>query len=143
MRAVVQRVTEAAVEVDGVTVARITPDAQGLLILLGVGHDDDTSVAATLAGKVWRLRILDGERSASDVAAPILVVSQFTLLGDARRSRRPSWSAAAPRPVAEPLVDAFADALRDLGAEVATGHFGAHMRVSSVNDGPVTVLMEM
>lgn len=142
MRAVVQRVTEATVEVDGVIVARISPDGQGLLILLGVGHDDDASVAATLAAKIWRLRILDGERSASDVGAPVLVVSQFTLLGDTRRSRRPSWSAAAPRPVAEPLVDAFAAALRDLGAEVETGHFGAHMRVASVNDGPVTILME-
>jgi len=143
VRAVVQRVTEAAVEVDGRVVARISPATQGLLILLGVGHEDDATLAATLATKIWRMRILDGERSASDIGAPVLVVSQFTLLGDARKSRRPSWSAAAPRPVAEPLVDAFADALRDLGAEVATGHFGAHMRVSSVNDGPITVLMEM
>ncbi|MFD1814767.1 D-aminoacyl-tRNA deacylase [Rhodococcus gannanensis] len=142
MRAVVQRVTQAAVEVDGEVVARITPDSQGLLVLLGVGHEDDAAGAAALAGRIWRMRILDGERSASDIGAPVLVVSQFTLLGDARRSRRPSWSAAAPRPVAEPLVDAFAEALRDLGAEVATGHFGAHMRVSSVNDGPVTILME-
>ncbi|EME21292.1 D-aminoacyl-tRNA deacylase [Rhodococcus triatomae] len=143
MRAVVQRVTEATVEVDGEIVARISPESQGLLILLGVGHEDDATVAATLAGKIWRMRILDDERSACDIGAPILVVSQFTLLGDARKSRRPSWSAAAPRPVAEPLVDAFADALRDLGADVATGHFGAHMRVASVNDGPVTVLMEL
>jgi D-tyrosyl-tRNA(Tyr) deacylase len=142
VRAVVQRVTEAAVEVDDRIVARITPEGQGLLVLLGVGHQDDESVAATLARKIWRLRILDGELSASDVAAPILVVSQFTLLGDARKSRRPSWSAAAPRPVAEPLVDAFADAMRALGAEVQTGHFGAHMKVASVNDGPVTVVME-
>ncbi|MGW4478770.1 D-aminoacyl-tRNA deacylase [Rhodococcus triatomae] len=143
MRAVVQRVTEATVEVDGEIVARISPQSQGLLILLGVGHEDDATVAAALAGKIWRMRILDDERSASDIGAPILVVSQFTLLGDARKSRRPSWSDAAPRPVAEPLVDAFADALRDLGADVATGHFGAHMRVASVNDGPVTVLMEL
>ncbi|MFD4264425.1 D-aminoacyl-tRNA deacylase [Rhodococcus sp. NPDC058481] len=142
MRAVVQRVTEAAVEVDGRTVARIAPDGQGLLILLGVGHGDDQAVADALAAKVWKLRILDHERSASDVAAPILVVSQFTLLADTRKSRRPSWSAAAPRAVAEPLVDAFADALRGLGADVETGHFGAHMRVSSVNDGPVTLLLE-
>ncbi|MFD4183619.1 D-aminoacyl-tRNA deacylase [Rhodococcus sp. NPDC058514] len=142
MRAVVQRVTEAAVEVDGRTVARIAPDGQGLLILLGVGHGDDQAVADALAAKVWKLRILDHERSASDVAAPILVVSQFTLLADTRKSRRPSWSAAAPRAVAEPLVDAFADALRGLGADVETGHFGAPMRVSSVNDGPVTLLLE-
>ncbi|MFG1782154.1 D-aminoacyl-tRNA deacylase [Rhodococcus oryzae] len=142
MRAVVQRVTKAAVEVDGHTVACIAPDGQGLLVLLGVGHGDDQSVAGALAAKVWKLRILDEERSASDIGAPILVVSQFTLLADTRKSRRPSWSAAAPRAVAEPLVDAFADALRGLGADVQTGHFGAHMRVSSVNDGPVTLLLE-
>ncbi|MGW0177624.1 D-aminoacyl-tRNA deacylase [Rhodococcus sp. NPDC003322] len=142
MRAVVQRVTEASVEVDGTIVARITPDGQGLLVLLGVGHDDTETTAATFAAKIWKLRILDDEKSASDVDAPVLVVSQFTLLGDARKSRRPSWSAAAPRPVAEPLVDAFAAALRDFGATVETGHFGAHMRVSSVNDGPVTLIME-
>ncbi|WP_072750008.1 D-aminoacyl-tRNA deacylase [Rhodococcus maanshanensis] len=142
MRAVVQRVTEAAVEVDGHTVARIDPAGQGLLVLLGVGHGDDSAVADALAAKVWKLRILDDERSASDIGAPILVVSQFTLLADTRKSRRPSWSAAAPRAVAEPLVDAFADALRGLGAQVETGHFGAHMRVSSVNDGPVTLLLE-
>ena len=142
MRAVVQRVTEAAVEVDGHTVASIDPDGQGLLVLLGVGHGDDPAVADALAAKVWKLRILDDERSASDIGAPILVVSQFTLLADTRKSRRPSWSAAAPRAVAEPLVDAFAEALRGLGADVQTGHFGAHMRVSSVNDGPVTLLLE-
>lgn len=143
VRAVVQRVTSASVEVDGRIVARIDPEPQGLLVLLGVGHDDTHDTARALAAKIWRMRILDDERSASDVDAPVLVVSQFTLLGDARRSRRPSWSAAAPRPVAEPLVDAVADALRNLGATVATGHFGAHMRVASVNDGPVTVLMEL
>lgn len=142
MRAVVQRVTSASVEVDGQIVATIDPDTQGLLVLLGVGHGDDPAAAAALAAKVWKLRILDGERSASDVAAPILVVSQFTLLADTRKSRRPSWSAAAPRAVAEPLVDAFADALRGLGADVATGPFGAHMKVASVNDGPVTLLLE-
>lgn len=142
MRAVVQRVTSASVEVDGQIVAKIDPDTQGLLVLLGVGHDDHSAAAAALAAKVWKLRILDGERSASDVAAPILVVSQFTLLADTRKSRRPSWSAAAPRAVAEPLVDAFSEALRALGADVSTGHFGAHMRVASVNDGPVTLLLE-
>lgn len=142
MRAVVQRVTEASVEVNGQIVARIAPIGQGLLVLLGVGHDDTEQAAATLATKIWKLRILDGEKSASDVDAPILVVSQFTLLGDTRKSRRPSWSAAAPRPVAEPLVDAFAESLRELGATTSTGHFGAHMRVASVNDGPVTLVME-
>ena len=94
MRAVVQRVTEASVEVDGRIVARISPDGQGLLILLGIGHDDTAATAAALAAKIWKLRILDGEKSASDVDAPVLVVSQFTLLGDTRKSRRPSWSAA-------------------------------------------------
>ena len=142
MRAVVQRVTEASVEVNGQIVAHIAPDGQGLLVLLGVGHDDTADTASALASKVWRLRILDGEKSASDVGAPVLVVSQFTLLGDTRKSRRPSWAAAAPKPVAEPLVDAFADALRRLGATTSTGHFGAHMQVASVNDGPVTLLLE-
>ncbi|TQF68847.1 D-tyrosyl-tRNA(Tyr) deacylase [Rhodococcus spelaei] len=147
MRAVVQRVTSASVEIDEKVVARIDPVGHGLLVLLGVGHDDDPATAAALAAKVWKLRILDdaergGERSAADLDAPILVVSQFTLLADTRKSRRPSWSAAAPRAAAEPLVDAFADALRGLGATVETGHFGAHMRVSSVNDGPVTLLLE-
>lgn len=144
MRALVQRVTTAAVTVDGAEVARLSPadGGHGLVVLVGVGHDDDTARAATLARKVWTLRILDEERSASDVAAPILVVSQFTLMADTRRSRRPSWSAAAPRTVAEPLVDEFAEALRALGAEVQTGVFGAHMQVSLVNDGPVTLLVE-
>lgn len=144
MRALVQRVTSAAVAVDDDEVARISPadDGQGLLVLLGVGHDDDPVAAANLARRVWRLRILDGEKSASDVDAPILVVSQFTLLADTRKSRRPSWSAAAPRAVAEPLVAAFGDALRELGATVEVGRFGEHMQVSLVNDGPVTVLLE-
>lgn len=144
MRALVQRVMTAAVEVDGVEVARISPpeNGQGLLVLLGVGHDDDPIGAANLARRVWRLRILDDEKSASDVDAPILVVSQFTLMADTRRSRRPSWSAAAPRTVAEPLVDAFGTALRELGAAVEVGRFGEHMRVSLINDGPVTVLLE-
>ncbi|WP_305092352.1 D-aminoacyl-tRNA deacylase [Prescottella sp. R16] len=144
MRALVQRVTSAAVTVDGEEVGRIAPPdgGQGLLVLVGVGHDDDPVSAANLARRVWRLRILDDEQSASDVGAPVLVVSQFTLMADTRRSRRPSWSAAAPRATAEPLVDAFADALRDLGATVASGRFGADMQVSLVNDGPVTVLLE-
>jgi len=145
VRALIQRVTTAAVAVDGTEVARITPPegGHGLLVLVGVTHDDDAEKAATLARKVWTMRILADERSASDVDAPILVVSQFTLMGDARKSRRPSWSAAAPRPVAEPLVDEFADALRRLGAKVETGRFGAHMEVSLVNDGPVTLLLDV
>ncbi|MCD2118473.1 MULTISPECIES: D-aminoacyl-tRNA deacylase [Rhodococcus] len=145
MRALIQRVTTAAVAVDGAEVARITPaeDGHGLLVLVGVTHDDNETKAATLARKVWTMRILEDERSASDVDAPILVVSQFTLMADTRKSRRPSWSAAAPRPIAEPLVDAFANALRDLGATVETGKFGAHMEVSLVNDGPVTLLVDV
>ncbi|WP_420751115.1 D-aminoacyl-tRNA deacylase [Rhodococcus sp. O3] len=145
MRALVQRVTTAAVSVDGTEVARISPveGGHGLLVLVGVTHDDDAAKAATLARKVWTMRILEDEKSASDLGAPLLVVSQFTLMADTRKSRRPSWSAAAPRPVAEPLVDEFVAALRALGAEVATGVFGAHMEVSLVNDGPVTLLLEV
>ncbi|WP_068163644.1 D-aminoacyl-tRNA deacylase [Rhodococcus phenolicus] len=145
MRALVQRVTTAAVSVDGTEVARISPadGGHGLLVLVGVTHDDDVTKAATLARKVWTMRILDDERSASDLNAPLLVVSQFTLMADTRKSRRPSWSAAAPRSVAEPLVDEFVAALRGLGADVGTGVFGAHMEVSLVNDGPVTLLVEV
>lgn len=116
---------------------------QGLLVLLGVTHDDDENGAAKLARKVWELRILDDERSASDVGAPILVVSQFTLYADTRKGRRPSWSAAAPGPVSEPLVEAYAAALKSLGAHVETGVFGAHMEVSLVNDGPVTLIVDV
>ncbi|WP_435278433.1 D-aminoacyl-tRNA deacylase [Rhodococcus yananensis] len=145
MRALVQRVTGAAVAVDGTEVARIAPPdgGHGLLVLVGVTHDDDAAKAATLARKVWTMRILDDERSASDLDAPLLVVSQFTLMADTRKSRRPSWSAAAPRAVAEPLVDEFVSALRTLGAKVETGVFGAHMEVSLVNDGPVTLLVDV
>lgn len=145
MRALIQRVTTAAVSVDGVEVARIRPEngGHGLLVLVGVTHDDDAGKAATLARKVWTMRILENEKSASDLDAPILVVSQFTLMADTRKSRRPSWSAAAPRPAAEPLVDEFAAALRRSGAKVETGVFGAHMEVSLVNDGPVTLLVEV
>jgi D-tyrosyl-tRNA(Tyr) deacylase len=124
-------------------VGEITPDGQGLLALVGVTHDDDQDVARRMAEKLWRLRILDGEASAADVGAPILVVSQFTLYADTRKGRRPSWNAAAPGSVAEPLVDEFASALRRLGAHVQSGAFGAHMAVELVNDGPVTVLLEL
>lgn len=140
MRLVIQRVARAAVEVDGAVVGAI--EEPGLLILVGVTHADTPQTARRLADKAWRLRILDGERSAADVGAPALVVSQFTLYADTRKGRRPSWSAAAPRPVSEPLVEAFVAALRDLGASVQTGVFGADMEVSSVNCGPMTIILD-
>ncbi|MGJ6124803.1 D-aminoacyl-tRNA deacylase [Mycolicibacterium sp. Y3] len=143
MRVLVQRVTSARVVVEGEIVGRIDPEGQGLLALVGVTHTDDAALAAKMAEKLWRLRILDGEQAAADIAAPILVVSQFTLYANTVKGRRPSWNAAAPRPVAEPLIHAFADALRGLGAEVSTGVFGADMAVELVNDGPVTVLLEL
>lgn len=140
MRAVVQRVTGAAVRVGGIPVAQIGP---GLLVLVGVTHDDDRAAAVALARKVHGLRILRDERSiADDPDSAVLVVSQFTLYGDARKGRRPTWAAAAPGAQAEPLVDAVVAALRELGATVRTGQFGADMRVELVNDGPVTVLLE-
>ncbi|WP_431964068.1 D-aminoacyl-tRNA deacylase [Nocardia sp. bgisy134] len=142
MRVLVQRVTAAEVRVDGEVVGRIEPDPQGLVALVGVTHDDTEATAKALADKLWRLRILNGERSAADLNAPVLVVSQFTLYADTAKGRRPSWSAAAPGPIAEPLVDAFAAALRALGATVATGRFGAHMHIELTNDGPVTLLLE-
>lgn len=123
-------------------VGRIDPAGQGLLALVGVTHSDDAAIAARLARKLWTMRILDGERSAADLDAPILVVSQFTLYADTRKGRRPSWQDAAPGSVAEPLLAAFVAALRDLGATVATGSFGAHMRVQLINDGPVTLVLE-
>ncbi|HEX2214907.1 MAG TPA: D-aminoacyl-tRNA deacylase [Mycobacterium sp.] len=141
MRAVVQRVSRASVTVD----ERITGafDEPGLVVLLGVTHDDTPGKAAALARKIWDLRILDGERSASDVGAPLLVVSQFTLYADLRKGRRPSWSAAAPGPVSEPLYARFCEALRGLGARVETGEFGAQMRVDLSNEGPVTIWLEI
>jgi D-aminoacyl-tRNA deacylase len=144
VRAVVQRVTAAEVRVGDEVVGACRPPqgGQGLLVLLGVTHDDTSEVAGTLARKIWELRIIDGERSAADVGAPVLVVSQFTLYADTRKGRRPSWSAAAPGPVAAPLVDAFAQALRDRGAHVETGAFGAMMQVSLVNDGPATMILD-
>jgi D-aminoacyl-tRNA deacylase len=145
MRAVVQRVTEASVSVDGDVVGSIAPEPgrQGLVVLVGVTHEDTEAGAARLAQKVHDLRILDAEQSASDVGAPMLVVSQFTLYGDTRKGRRPTWNAAAPGPVAEPLVEAFCEAVRTRGGHVETGRFGAMMQVSLVNDGPVTVLVEV
>lgn len=143
MRVLVQRVTSASVVVGGQVVGAIRPEGQGLLALVGVTHTDDVATAQRLAEKLWQLRILDDEKSASDVGAPILVVSQFTLYGNTTKGRRPTWNAAAPGAVAEPLVDAFAAALSALGAEVQTGVFGADMAVELVNDGPVTVLLEL
>ncbi|MFD8075208.1 D-aminoacyl-tRNA deacylase [Streptomyces sp. NBC_00510] len=141
MRAVAQRVSEASVVVDGETVGEIV--GPGLCVLVGVTHDDTAEKAAQLARKLWGLRILPGEKSCSDIAAPLLVISQFTLYGDARKGRRPTWNAAAPGPVAEPLVDEVVAQLRALGAHVETGRFGAEMKVSLTNDGPFTVVLEM
>ena len=140
MRAVVARVTRAAVRVDGATVGEI---GTGLLVLLGVHRDDGPAAAPLMARKLHELRLLDGERSCAETGAPLLVVSQFTLYGDTRKGRRPSWSAAAPPDRARPLVDAVVDALRERGATVATGVFRAPMAVESVNDGPFTVLVEV
>ncbi|MCW2882228.1 MAG: D-tyrosyl-tRNA(Tyr) deacylase [Sphaerisporangium sp.] len=141
MRAVVQRVTSASVVVDGRTVGAI--EEPGLLVLVGVTHTDGPAEAAKLAAKLWGLRVLSGEKSCSDVGAPLLVVSQFTLYGDARKGRRPTWQAAAPGPVAEPLVDAVVAELRSLGARVETGVFGADMKVALVNDGPITLVIDI
>jgi D-tyrosyl-tRNA(Tyr) deacylase len=143
VRILVQRVSSASVTVDGEVLGAVRPDGQGLLALVGVTHSDDGDKAQRLAEKLWQLRILDDEKSAADINAPILVVSQFTLYANTTKGRRPTWNAAAPGAVAEPLVTAFADALRRLGAQVETGVFGAHMQVELVNDGPVTVLLEL
>ncbi|MFD3531832.1 D-aminoacyl-tRNA deacylase [Streptomyces sp. NPDC058664] len=141
MRAVVQRVDGASVVVAGETVGEIK--GEGLCVLVGVTHDDTPEKAAQLARKLWSVRVLNDEKSCSDVNAPLLVISQFTLYGDARKGRRPTWNAAAPGPVAEPLVDEVVRRLRELGAHVETGRFGASMRVSLTNDGPFTVLIEV
>ena len=141
MRAVVQRVTRAQVVVAHEVVGSI--DSPGLVVLLGVTHGDGPAHVERLARKVVDLRILRDERSALDLGAPLLVISQFTLYADTRKGRRPSWSAAAPGPVAEPLVDAFVDTVRGYGLLVATGRFGADMAVELVNDGPVTLLLEV
>ncbi|HEX6857614.1 MAG TPA: D-aminoacyl-tRNA deacylase [Streptosporangiaceae bacterium] len=140
MRAVVQRASTASVEVAGQAVSRLP--RPGLVVLLGVTHTDTAAQAAALARKIYQLRILPGEKSAADTAAPLLVVSQFTLYGETSKGRRPTWQAAAPGPVAQPLVGAFVAALREAGAEVETGIFGADMQVMLVNDGPVTLILE-
>ncbi|MDX3193909.1 D-aminoacyl-tRNA deacylase [Streptomyces sp. MN03-5084-2B] len=141
MRAVAARVTRADVTVDGAVVGAI--DEPGLLVLLGIHIDDDTAKAATMARKLHELRVLRDEESCATANAPLLVVSQFTLYGDTKKGRRPSWTQAARPEVAEPLVDAVVAELRGRGATVATGRFGAMMAVSSVNDGPFTVLVEV
>lgn len=141
MRAVVQRVDGASVVVEGETVGEIS--GEGLCVLVGVTHEDTKEKAAQLARKLWSVRMLSEERSCSDIDAPLLVISQFTLYGDARKGRRPTWNAAAPGDIAEPLVDEVVAQLRSLGATVATGRFGAKMRVSLTNDGPFTVLVEI
>jgi D-tyrosyl-tRNA(Tyr) deacylase len=134
-------VSQASVAVDGRVVGAI--DEPGLLVLVGVTHTDTQQTATKLAAKLWGLRILEGEKSCSDVGAPLLVVSQFTLYASTGKGRRPTWQAAARGPVAEPLVDAVVTALRALGARVATGVFGADMKVSLTNDGPVTIIVEL
>lgn len=140
VRVLLQRVTRASVTVDGALVGSI--DRPGLVALVGITHTDDAAIVTRMAHKVLGLRILDGERSAGDTGAPLLVVSQFTLYADVRKGRRPSWQEAAPREVSEPLVDAFVQSLRDAGAQVSTGTFGAHMAVELVNDGPVTLMLD-
>ena len=141
MRAVVQRASAASVSVAGSVVSELP--GPGLVVLVGVTHDDTAAKAAGLASKIYNLRILAGEKSCADVGAPLLVVSQFTLYAQTAKGRRPTWQAAAPREIAEPLVTCFADALRSLGASVQTGVFGADMAVALVNDGPVTLIVEM
>lgn len=141
MRAVVQRVSRASVTVDGRVVGQI--EGPGLAVLVGVTHDDTPARARKLATKLWGLRILEGERSCSDAGAPLLVISQFTLYGDTRKGRRPTWIDAAPGPVAEPLVAAVVTELRALGGTVETGVFGADMKVELVNDGPITLILEL
>ncbi|WP_211766141.1 D-aminoacyl-tRNA deacylase [Kutzneria sp. CA-103260] len=141
MRSVVMRVTKASVTVAGEVVGEIKEP--GLLVLLGITHSDGADQVDTMARKLHELRILDEEQSCASTGAPLLVVSQFTLYGDTRKGRRPTWTKAAPGSVAEPLVDAVVDALRARGATVATGRFGADMAVESVNDGPFTVLVEV
>ncbi len=141
MRAVAQRVSQASVSVDGAVIGAI--DGPGLLVLVGVTHDDTAGKARKLAAKLWGLRVLADEKSCSDLGAPLLVVSLFTLYADTSKGRRPTWNNAAPGPVAEPLVDAVVAELRALGATVETGKFGADMKVALVNDGPVTIIVEL
>ncbi|MDN4475232.1 D-aminoacyl-tRNA deacylase [Demequina sp. SYSU T00192] len=140
MKAVLQRASRASVTVDGTVTASF--DRQGIVALVGVTHGDGPEQVQTIARKIAELRILSDEKSVSDVDAPVIVVSQFTLYADTRKGRRPSWNGAAPGPVAEPLVESVVAHLRDRGVTVGTGVFGAHMDVELVNDGPITILLE-
>jgi D-aminoacyl-tRNA deacylase len=140
MRAVIQRVLQASVTIDGKVVGSI--EGPGLLVLLGVTHSDGPNEVTWMARKIWELRIMREEKSASDINAPVLVVSQFTLYGEARKGRRPTWNATAPGPVSEPLYEAVCAELERVGATVERGRFGADMLVSSSNDGPVTLLLD-
>ena len=140
MRAVIQRVLSASVTVEGKIVGELA--RPGLVVLLGVAHEDGPEQVRWTARKIWELRLLHEEKSASEVDAPVLVVSQFTVYGDARKGRRPTWEAAAPRHLSEPLYDAVCDELERLGATVARGSFGADMLVELVNDGPVTLVLD-
>lgn len=143
MKAVLTRVSSASVTVDGETVGAIEcPETGGVLAFVGVGADDDAAAWETMARKIAELRILDGERSVVDAGAPVLLVSQFTLMGRTAKGRRPSWSDAAPGEVAEPVIAKIADSLRSRGIHVEEGRFGAMMRVESVNEGPFTVIVE-
>lgn len=140
MRVVLQRAARAKVSVEEKTIGELT--RPGLVALVGITHDDNETIVNKMADKIWRLRILDDELSASDIDAPLLVISQFTLYANTRKGRRPSWNQAAPGPVSEPLVDQFVASLRTLGASVETGRFGAMMQVELVNDGPMTIILD-
>ncbi len=140
MRLVLQRVTSASVTVDGQVVGAL--ERPGLLALVGITHTDGPQEVAKMAEKTAHLRLLEGERSLLDEGAPLLAVSQFTLYGDAKKGRRPSWSAAAPGPVSQPLFESYVQAVRDLGIQVETGVFGADMQVTLTNDGPVTLILD-
>ena len=141
MRAVIQRAVGASLSIDGEQISGF--DGPGLVVLLGVTHTDGPDQVAKVADKIANLRLLRDERSVLDEAAPVMVVSQFTLYGDAKKGRRPSWTKAAPGPVAEPLYEAVVDALRQKGLDVQTGRFGADMQVAFTNDGPVTLILEL
>ncbi|MDJ0392743.1 D-aminoacyl-tRNA deacylase [Rhodococcus sp. G-MC3] len=145
MRALIQRVTSASVSIENDVVGSLdlVDGMQGLVVLVGVTHTDERRQSDALAEKVWRMRILEGEKSAADVHAPILVISQFTLYANTDRGRRPSWNQAAPGAVAQPLVERVIHTLRAAGAVVETGRFGANMSVALVNDGPVTISVEV
>lgn len=140
MRVILQRAGRAKVSVEDATIGELP--RRGLVALVGITHDDSEAIVERMADKVWHLRILDDERSASDIDAPLLVVSQFTLYANTRKGRRPSWNQAAPGDISEPLVDHFVAALRGLGAHVETGQFGAMMQVELVNDGPMTIILD-